>query len=844
MTRHFILLLTIALLGFNKSFAQTPKKWTSTNIQEAMQKLDFLGAVLYFAAHPDDENTRMISYLSNVRHAETAYLSLTRGDGGQNLIGSEIREQLGVIRTQELLAARRIDGGKQFFSRANDFSFSKHPDETFNIWGKDAVMEDAVWVIRNFRPDVIINRFDHRTPGSTHGHHTASAIISVESFNKSGNPHFYPKQLEYVDTWKPQRIFFNTNWWFYGSRENFEKADKSKLIKVDVGAYLPKRGESSTEIAARSRSQHKSQGMGTKYTRGGMDEYLELVAGEMPENADDLFSGINTTWTRLKGGAKIGQAIDQLLADFNFDQPQNSLHQLMLIRKMILNLEDGYWKKVKLKEVEDIIEGCLGLFLEVTASDKSATPGQVVNLSFEAINRSNTGIRLENIHFIGLEKDTMIGAELDYNKGVKWTMVVQLPKDMPLTNAYWLNEKASLGLYTVKNQSLRGQAISPVALKARFDLVFTNDKILDGEKLSLEKEIAYNSIDPVMGERYSPFEITPPVFVQLDEQVYIFANTAPKELTVTVDAGQKDLIGKVRLEHPDNWKVEPDFYDFSLKQKGQEANFKFTVFPPDNQHEAIFKPVVELGDQSYSRRLNKIEYSHIPTQTVFLDAAAKAVRLQIKKKGQYIGYLMGAGDDVPQALEQIGYHVTLLTDRDMHLERLKSFDAVIIGVRAYNTLDRMPIYQPHLMQYVQEGGTLIVQFNTKHRLKVPSEEIAPYPLTISRDRVTVEEAEVTIIAPKHTVMNTPNKITSADFEGWVQERGLYFPNEWDEAFTPILSCHDVGEPDRKGGLLIAKYGDGYYVYTGYSWFRELPAGVAGAYRIFANMISLGNGEKP
>lgn len=839
MTRYIAILLTASLFFHaNESIAQTPKRWTSTSIHEAMQKLNFLGSVLYFAAHPDDENTRLISYLSNVRHAETAYLSLTRGDGGQNLIGAEIREQLGVIRTQELLAARRIDGGKQFFSRANDFSFSKHPTETFNIWGKDAVMEDAIWVIRNFRPDVIINRFDHRTPGSTHGHHTASAIISVESFNKSGNAQFYSDQLKHVEPWQPKRIFFNTNWWFYGSRENFEKADKSNMVKMDVGVYLPKRGESSTEIAARSRSQHKSQGMGTKYNRGGLDEYLELVAGEMPKDADDLFSGINTTWTRLKDGKEIGLAVEQLLANFNFDQPQNSISQLLQIRTLIMSLENGHWKKVKLKEIEAIIEGSLGLFLEVTASEKNATPGQMINLSFEAINRSNIAIQLKNIHFSGLEKDSLLTAKLNYNEGITWKMDIKLPKDMPLTNAYWLNQEGSLGMYDVENQLLIGQAITPAALKVRFDL------IINDEELSLEKEIVYNSTDPVMGERYSPFEVTPPVFVELDEQVYIFANTVPKELTVTVGAGQKDLIGTVHLEHPENWVIEPNSYDFSLTKKGQEASFKFTVFPPDDQHEAILTPVVTLNDVSYSKRLIKIEYDHIPTQTLFLDASAKAVRLQIKKEGQYIGYLMGAGDDVPQALEQIGYNVTMLDNRDMNTARLSVFDAVILGVRAYNTLDRMPNYQNSLMQYVKDGGTLIVQFNTRHRLKVPANEIAPYPLNISRDRVTVEEAEVTIIAPKHVVMNQPNKISSADFEGWVQERGLYFPNEWDEAFTPILSCHDVGEPDRRGGLLVAKYGEGYYVYTAYSWFRELPAGVAGAYRIFANMISLGNGAKP
>lgn len=845
MKRYFSLLFTAAfLLTINTSTAQTPKKWTSTNIHDGIKKLNFLGSVLYLAAHPDDENTNMISYLSKVRHAETAYLSLTRGDGGQNLIGSEIREQLGVIRTQELLAARRIDDGKQFFSRANDFGFSKHSDETLNIWDEDEVMEDAIWVIRSFRPDVIINRFDHRTPGTTHGHHTASAIVSVNTYDKSGNRNVYPEQLKHVDPWQPKRIFFNTNWWFYGGREAFAEADKSNLLSVDVGIYLPKRGESVTEIAARSRSEHKSQGMGRSGKRGDQIEYLDLIAGSLPEGADDIFSGINTTWTRVDGGEKIGLALKQLLSSFDFDSPEKSLIPLMEVRELILSLEEGHWRNLKLKEIETIIQGCLGLFLEANASEANASPGQLIHLDMEAINRSKVDLALESLQINLLNIDSTINMPLAYNHDQKWTMDVKLPNDIPLTNAYWLNKKASLGMYTVDNLLLRGQPESPAAIQVQFNLGVVNDKAQKFTPLSVVKKVMYKSSDPVKGERYSPFEVTAPVFVQLEEQAYIFADTRPQELTVLVSAGKDSLVGKVELCHPENWRVEPASYDFTLNRKGQEESFKFTLFPPNQQEEGQIVPLVHIGTEGYTRRLMKIEYDHIPTQTLLLDASAKVVRLEIEKKGQYIGYLQGAGDDIPQALEQIGYQVTLLGDRDMTAERLKTFDAVILGVRAYNTLDRMPVYQNHLMKYVEEGGTLIVQFNTRHRLKVPSEEIGPYPFTLSRDRVTVEEAPVTIIAPDHKVMNEPNKITASDFDGWVQERGLYFPNEWSDEYTAILSCNDPDEPARQGGLLVAQYGKGYYVYSGYSWFRELPAGVAGAYRVFANMISLGNDAKP
>lgn len=840
-----ILLLFFVFCGLlPDSQAQAPKRWSSTELHDGLQKLNFLGSALYFAAHPDDENTRMIAYLSNVRHANTAYLSLTRGDGGQNLVGSEIRELLGVIRTQELLAARRTDGGQQFFTRANDFGYSKHPDETFNIWDRDQVMEDAIWVIRNFKPDIIINRFDHRSPGRTHGHHTASAMLSVESYDLSANPSVYPEQLKQVNTWKPQRIFFNTSWWFYGSREAFAEADKSNMVSVDVGTYLPKRGISVPEIAATSRSQHKSQGFGSSGTRGSLTEYLELVKGDMPKDATDPFAGINTTWTRVEGGGPVGEAVELAIANFDFDQPENSLSSLLRIRNLIKSLPAGHWRNIKLAEVNTLIEGILGLFLEAVAADPSAAPGQEIAIELEAINRSGIEVKLREISFPDLDLTEEVNIPLASNEGYSNTQTLTIPTDFPISNAYWLNAKASLGMYTVKDQMLRGLPQTPPAMEVTFVLDIHDKAKNTWSTLVSTKPLVFKKTDPVKGELYSPFEITPPVFAGVSEQVYIFSNAKPQEINVKVTAGRSDVNGTLRLAHPEGWRLEPEQFEFTLERKDQEKTFKFMLYPSENQEENYITPMVDVDDIVYHKERVKIEYDHIPTQTLILDATAKVVRLNIKKEGQYIGYLKGAGDDIPQALEQIGYEVTMLDDRDMNAGRLKNFDAVILGVRAYNTLERMPIYQPALMEYVKEGGTLIVQYNTNRRLKVPMEELAPYPLNISRDRVTVEEAEVRLLAPDHPVLNEPNKITTEDFKGWVQERGLYFPNEWAEEYTPILSSNDPGEPARDGGLLVAEYGKGHYVYTGYSWFRELPAGVPGAYRIFANLISLGNKPRP
>lgn len=834
-------LILLALTMANTLSAQQPKRWTSADIHEAIKKLNFLGSALYVAAHPDDENTQLISYLSNGVKAETAYLSMTRGDGGQNLIGPEIREYLGIIRTQELLGARRIDGGRQMFTRANDFGFSKHPDETLEIWNKDAVLSDVVWAIRKWQPDVIINRFWHeyeeRMAGRMHGHHTASAMLSVEAFDLAANPKVYPDQLKYVDAWQPRRLFFNTSWWFYGSQEAFQKVDKSDMISMDVGVYYPIKGKSNTEISAESRSMHKSQGFGSSGSRGSAEEYIKLLKGDMPENGD-IFAGINTTWSRVKGGKPIGDVLKAVEMSFRYDEPYKSLPGLTKAYAMIQELPDGYWKKVKQAEIEEVIAACMALYTEVVSDDYSATPGQAIKLRMEVVNRSAADASLVSIEILPFGTDTIFKTALANNKRFNFETSVQIPADFPMTNPYWLNEKAELGMYTVKDQKLRGLPETPRQLKVRFNL------IVSGHPMSIERDVVYKRTDPVAGEVYRPFEITPPVYANIDDPVFVFTGNSPQAVTVRLKAGQAGLKGKLELSHDDKWRVEPKSVDFELKQKGEEQNFIFSVFPPEEQSEALVLPLVHVGDQSYSQALKLIEYDHIPTQTIFSDASSKVVKIDLHKAGNRIGYVMGAGDEIPASLRQMGYDVTILEDNQMNPSILRTYDAIIMGVRAYNTQDRLKFHQEKLLDYVKQGGTLIVQYNTEGRLMIPNEQLAPYPLEISRDRVTVEEAEVRFLKPDHPILNYPNEITSKDFEGWVQERGLYFPDKWDEAFTPILSCNDPGETPKDGGLLVARYGEGYYIYTGYSWFRELPAGVPGAFRLFANMISIGKEVRP
>ncbi len=830
--RKILLVVGFGLLIPFLSNAQKPDKPNASEIHEAIKKLNFLGSVLYVAAHPDDENTRLISYMSNHVKARTAYLSMTRGDGGQNLIGPEIRDLLGVIRTQELLAARKIDGGEQLFTRANDFGYSKHPDETLAIWDKKEVLSDVVWAIRKFRPDVIINRFNHRTPGSTHGHHTSSAMLSVEAFDLANKKNVYPDQLKYLDTWQPERLFFNTSWWFYGSRENFDKADKSNLLEFDTGVYYPFSGMSNTEIASLSRSQHKSQGFGSTGNRGKQSEYIELIKGDLPKDKLNIFEGIDTSWNRIKGGKAIGDILYQVEKDFDFRNPAASLPQLVKAYQGIQQLEDDHWKTVKSDEIKKIIAASAGLYLEAVSSEPTSTKGSEISLKIEAINRSTSKMVLKSIKIgaVGINETTE--KLLENNIKQSFEIKGKIPADFDDTNPYWLTNKGTLGMYSVDDQKLIGKPETERKIKALFSVD------IEGTIIPFSKEVIYKTNDPVKGEVYKPFEIVPVVSASIKDKVIIYANGPAKQIPVTIKAGEANVNGTVSLAHPKKWKVSPESVNINLKQKGEEKTVLFTLTAPESQSEGYISPIITVNGNTYSKEVITIDYDHIPFQTVVLPSEAKVVRLDIKKKGQNIGYIEGAGDVVPESLRQIGYKVTIIDPESISAETLNTYDAIVVGIRAYNTVEQLKFKQQYLLDYVKNGGNLVIQYNTNRRLKV-EDNLGPYPFKLSRDRVTDENAEITFLVPDHQVLNSPNKITEDDFKGWVQERGLYFPNEWSEKYTAILAANDKDESQKKGPLLIAQYGKGYYVYTGLSFFREFPAGVPGAYRLFANMLSLG-----
>ncbi len=823
------LLSLLILPGAQAQFRQP----NAADIQLKLKKLNILASVLYVAAHPDDENTRAITFMRNEKLASTAYLSMTRGDGGQNLIGPELRDELGLIRTQELLAARKIDGGQQFFTRANDFGFSKNVTETFAIWGKDEILSDVVGVMRQFQPDIILTRFPP-TERAGHGHHTGSAVLAIEAFDLAGTTGYRPDQVARYGTWQPTRLYMNTGRFFDQSIDE----NTPGVVVVNMGTYNSLLGKSYSEIAAESRSQHKSQGFGSSGRRGDSPEFFVYTKGEKANK--DLFDGINTTWSRVKGSEKIQPLVEQAIREFNTEKPHLSVALLLQIRKQIEGLASSIWKTRKGKEVNQLIQDCLGLYVEVTANQPWMTPGELITNSFEAVNRSPVLVKLTAITSKQLSLDSTMNLDLINNKLILFKTKRALQATSTYSDPYWLREDHSLGLFTVPAPEFIGRPENGPAVTILCE-VEIND-----ERMTLEVSLVYKWTDPVKGELSRPFEIVPPVFVNLSQPVFVFPDTKPKMVSVLVKSSSgSPVTGTAKLSLPANWKSNPVSAPVSIQKRGEEAKIDFMLYPA-SQGEGSFTmgAQVELNGIIYDRAVETIEYDHIPYQTLLPKAKSSLVRVGLKKQGQVIGYIAGAGDEIPAALRNLGYEVWEMKNEEVTPANLKKVDAVILGVRALNTNERLRYFMPDLLKYVEGGGTLITQYNTSNDLEIDKDKFSPYPLNISRDRVTEENSEVRILLPDHPALNFPNKITAADFNGWVQERGLYFPDKWDPKYEALLSLNDTGEPARNGSVLIAKYGTGHYVYTGLSFFRELPEGVAGAYKLFANLASLGKQAKP
>jgi LmbE family N-acetylglucosaminyl deacetylase len=840
MQKYRLLFLFLWVLGGHLVYAQ-PRSYHAGELHLALKKLNVVGSVLYVAAHPDDENTALIAYFANERLARTGYLSLTRGDGGQNLIGAEQRELMGLIRTQELIQARKTDGGEQFFTRANDFGFSKSAKEAQKIWDKEQVLADMVWVIRNFRPDVMVTRFPpNRDAG--HGHHEASAMLAEEAFKAAADASRFPEQLKYVQTWQVKRLVWNVFSRRGGNFSNLPPDSTAKYTSVELGIYNPLLGKSNLSIAAESRSMHKSQGFGSGKNHGLRTDNLLHVLGSPAQK--DVLEDVNMTWKRFKGTEVFATLLEKAYISFLPEKPyliapllREAYQQMKDFEAITKDKEAKFWVQYKSEEVKNLLLACIGLWAECNATEYSTTGGDSLGLRLEvALRMGNLPLMVEKASVYSLASGKIL--EIDsLPKMLKapqlWTerTVIYINPKEPTTQPYWLTEKPTQGLFSVKDPLMRGKPENLPAFKVVLQVNF------EGLALTTERPITYKWVKPEDTEIYRPLEVTPQVMVNTTQDACLFAGQQTKNVSFTIKAGKANRKGKMMLSLPESWTAEPKEIDFYLKNKDEEQKVTFKITPSAQSKAGVGKVILQLeGEAQASPALGiqRIDYKHIPIQTVFPQAEIFLDKFDMQMVGKNIGYVEGAGDEVAQCLEQVGYTVTSIKAAQLS-ENLTQFDAIVLGVRAFNTQNDLKNGTTHLKKYVEQGGTVVVQYNTSNSLV--TKDLGVYPFTIGRERVTVEDAPVKFLLPEHPLLNAPNKITQQDFEGWVQERGLYFAQTWDAKYETILSSADPEEAELKGGLLYAQYGKGKFIYTGLAFFRQLPAGVKGAYRLFANLLA-------
>ncbi len=814
------LYLALLLLPFSLILtAQVPAALSSAEIYRGIKKLNVLGSVLYVAAHPDDENTRLLAYLAKERKYRTGYLSLTRGDGGQNLIGDEQGVELGLIRTQELLAARRVDGAEQFFSRAYDFGYSKTADETLKKWDKEKILSDVVWIIRKFQPDVIITRF----PGDSragHGHHWASALLANEAFTAAADPTKFPEHFKHgVKPWQAKRVLWNA--FIFGSNTVPDGA-----FRMDVGAFNTLLGKGYGEIASESRSNHKSQGFGAARTRGETFEHFITTGGERP--VSDIMDGVNTSWDRA-AHTVLQQQVDQLVNNFSFEYPNRSLTGLIEVYRTIKSLQDSYWKEQKLKEVQVLIESVAGLFADATTNSSSVIQGDSLRINFTLNKRNESNVLLKNI---SVEQfDSTLNTTLNTNRNLNIAKTIFINDQKKISQPYWLEHSMPNGSFDVRDQHWIGKAENDPSFKVNYNVE------IEGEPFVITRPVQYKFTDPVKGEIYQPVVVLPKIEVQFDKDNYISVKGSTVNGNYVIKSNLKNNTAKyfLQAQHSPDWKVSND----SFYHEGPSAIITSAFSPIDkktNSSEEI--ALVAKNHTTYPGYTKTISYDHIPTITYSPPAKANLVNIDVKIKRKRVGYITGAGDKIPEALQQMGYDLVVLEKDDITTANIKKLDAIITGIRAYNVHAYLSEKYEVLMNFVNNGGNLIVQFNTNNQIGPVRAKIGPYNFNISRTRVSEEDAKVTFALLAHPVFNTPNKITNADFEGWVQERSVYEADQLDSAFVTPLEMNDQNEKPGKGSLIIAKHGKGNFIYTGLALFRQIPAGVPGAYRLLANLIAL------
>ena len=810
-----IFCLSLLCAGLN---AQQPIM-SSGDIYHGLQQLSNVGRVLYIAAHPDDENTRVISWLEKERHVQTAYLSLTRGDGGQNLIGTEKGELLGVLRTRELLNARAIDGGQQFFTRAVDFGYSKSPEETLNHWDEQAILYDMVWVIRRFRPHAIITRFPPDSQAG-HGHHSASAMLAEKAYDMAGDANAFPEQLKYVAAWQPQRLAWNSYTW----RRDPKLVEQD--VKIALGQFNPVSGRNTGELASLARSQHRCQGFGRSLQRGAFFEYFKPLKGKPFE--EDVLEGLDMGWNSIYGAAAVEVLTRSAIGNFDFTRPHQILPTLLQVRQTLLDVlpEGAPVREEKLREVEKLIVACAGIYFDVYTSRESVIPGDSLPIQFDMINRSPYPVTVRSVQ-LG-DRLQPLNRALTSNQLEKYTLDYVLPENQPLSSPYWLKVPGDGDMYSMPEPENLGMAVDDPALVARVQMV------IQGEVLTLSWPVWHKRVEPDRGEVYQPVTVAPPVFFEIPSRLELQTGSGEMVVSIAVEAA-KPLTGHLVVEG-ENCEVLSESRLPLDMARGEKRPVTVRVLPSGaglaQVHFSFQTPLA-----TYDQMREVVNYEHIPKTTIFRHAAITIRSMDLRIPDTRVLCIEGAGDDVAEFLGKTGLMVEEWSAEQALAGNLADYDVILAGIRLYNVFERMPQLHNRLMAFVKQGGTLITQYQTRNFLSEVNANPGPFPLQISRNRVTEEQAAVKVLQPDHPAFNYPHKLGDADWDGWVQERGLYFADEWSDEYVPLLQMHDTGEEPLYGSLVYAPYGKGHFYYAGISFFRQLPAGVEGAYKLLLNLIA-------
>lgn len=797
---------------------------------ELAQRIDRLSSpvrVLYVAAHPDDENTQMLTWLARGEKVRAAYLSLTRGDGGQNLIGAEQRPLLGVIRTHELLAARDLDGAEQWFTRLRDFGYSKSAEETLARWGEETALGEVVRVFRSFRPHVVITRFPET--GSTHGHHLASARLARRATEAAKDPDAFPEQLGEggLSPWAVDRLFYNFPE-FWARRRGWEPPP-GRLFRVDVGGYDPWRGESFGEISGRSRSMHKSQGFGATARHGPFMETLVLLEGEVPKG-DDPFAGL-PAWSDLEGGSALTEAVDAAGEALRGSAPAKALPYLARAHAAAERLPQPARSDVR-AELEQLLVAGAGLFLEARSEVAEVAPGGEVKVELRALVRNPDSQ-------VVLRKVTTQGAAITPREVLRhhtpWTEEITsgVASDAEPSRPHWLRVEPTPFLYPVDERGLALRPALPGPVRVAFELGIA------GVGLTVEREVRHHWRDPVLGERTQPVEVAPPLSVTPSETVLLAPNGEGR-LGLTIRAGEAAWRGLVALVGP--VRAQPETVAVDL-EPGASSQVELQIAGDETAEVSV--EILAEGESARAEAWTRtvVDHDHIPVVTVRRPATFRFVPVELERPRRVVGYVGGSGDRVADILGRLGLDVRPLDAAALAHGDFSELDVILTGIRAYNVNEALVAAQDRILQWVKSGGSLVVQYNTRNWSSALEVSIGPYPIEFGRGRVTDETAEVEILAPEHPVLTGPNRIRPEDFSGWVQERGLYFAESWDERYAPLFSMRDPGEEEaQRGSTLVARYGEGTFVFSGLSFFRQLPAGNPGASRLLVNLLSFGAQE--